>query len=514
MSTNDNSANNKRIAKNTLLLYVRMLFLMLISLYTSRVILNALGIDNYGIYNVVGGLVSMFSLISASLNASISRFLTFELGKGDRERLKDVFSTSVTIQIALALIVFFIAESVGLWFLNYKMVIPEGRMVAANWCFQFSIVTFVINLISVPYNAAIIAHEKMSAFAYISIIEAASKLIIAWLIVVNPIDRLIFFAAMCAMLSMIIRFVYAAYCKRFEECRYHFYYDHDLFKQMFGFAGWNFIGASSMILRDNGGNILLNLFYGTTANAARGIAASVNSAISGFVNNYMVALDPQIIKSYASENREYMFNLALKGAKFSIYILLLPCLPILLNTNYVLTIWLKIVPEYAVTFVRLVLILTMCEAVSGPLITIMLATGKIRNYQLIVGGIQMLNFPLALICFYIGFPPESIYIIAIVISQCCLAARLFMLHRMVGLDISLYIKKVYINVLLILFISLLIPLLLNLALSESLFRLIIVTTVCLVSTILVEYYVGLTSEERFFVADKVIQFKNKFFSNQ
>ena len=228
----------------------------------------------------------------------------------------------------------------------------------------------------------------------------------------------------------------------------------------------------------------------------------------------MVALDPQIIKSYASENREYMFNLALKGAKFSIYILLLPCLPILLNTNYVLTIWLKIVPEYAVTFVRLVLILTMCEAVSGPLITIMLATGKIRNYQLIVGGIQMLNFPLALICFYIGFPPESIYIIAIVISQCCLAARLFMLHRMVGLDISLYIKKVYINVLLILFISLLIPLLLNLALSESLFRLIIVTTVCLVSTILVEYYVGLTSEERFFVADKVIQFKNKFFSNQ
>ena len=251
MSTNDNSANNKRIAKNTLLLYVRMLFLMLISLYTSRVILNALGIDNYGIYNVVGGLVSMFSLISASLNASISRFLTFELGKGDRERLKDVFSTSVTIQIALALIVFFIAESVGLWFLNYKMVIPEGRMVAANWCFQFSIVTFVINLISVPYNAAIIAHEKMSAFAYISIIEAASKLIIAWLIVVNPIDRLIFFAAMCAMLSMIIRFVYAAYCKRFEECRYHFYYDHDLFKQMFGFAGWNFIGASSMILRDN-----------------------------------------------------------------------------------------------------------------------------------------------------------------------------------------------------------------------------------------------------------------------
>lgn len=313
----DNSANNKRIAKNTLLLYVRMLFLMLVSLYTSRVILNALGVDDYGIYNVVGGFVMMFSMLSSSLSAAISRFLTFELGTGDTEKLKRVFSSSVTIQAGIAIVVILIAETIGLWFLNEKMVIPDNRITAANWCYQFSIITFAINLISVPYNAAIIAHERMSAFAYISIVEGLGKLAIAWCIVVSPIDRLVFFAGLVAALAVIIRFIYGLYCKHhFEECIYHFIYDHNLLKQMCGFAGWNFIGSSSGILRDQGINILLNLFFGPSVNASRGIASKVQQTVQNFVGNFLTALTPQITKKYASGNYQDTFKLVFFGAGF------------------------------------------------------------------------------------------------------------------------------------------------------------------------------------------------------
>ena len=304
------SQNNKRIAKNTLLLYVRMLFMMAVNLYTSRVVLNALGVEDFGIYNVVGGVVAMFSVISGSLSAAISRFITYELGKGNNDRLNKIFSASVTIQLLLSLIIVILVESIGVWFLNVKMSIPTDRMLAANWVLQFSIATFVINLVSVPYNAAIIAHERMSAFAYISILEALGKLAIAYLIVVSPMDRLIFYALLMCSVAVIVRAVYGYYCKRhFAECTYHFHWDREILKKMFGFAGWNFIGASSAVLRDQGGNIIINLFAGPAVNAARGIAGQVNNAVTGFVSNFMTALNPQITKSYASGDREYMMTL-------------------------------------------------------------------------------------------------------------------------------------------------------------------------------------------------------------
>ena len=314
----ESSSNNKRIAKNTLLLYFRMLLTMVVSLYTSRVVLGALGVEDYGIYNVVGGVVAMFSMLSGSLSAAISRFITFELGTGNKEKLKRVFSSSVTIQMGLSAIILVLAETVGLWFLNNKMVIPESRMYAANWVFQLSLLTFVINLISIPYNAAIIAHERMSAFAYISIFEAVSKLVVAYCIVISPIDRLILYAIMLTTIAVIIRLIYGSYCKRkFEECTFHFIYDHDLLKQMFGFAGWNFIGASSALLRDQGGNIVINLFCGPAVNAARGIAVQVNTAIHSFVTNFMTALNPQITKSYAGADQKYLMTLLFQGARLS-----------------------------------------------------------------------------------------------------------------------------------------------------------------------------------------------------
>ena len=508
--SNKSSDNNKRIAKNTLLLYFRMLFMMVVSLYTSRVILNALGVEDFGIYNVVGGVVAMFTVISGSLSAAISRFITYELGKGDQSKLNRIFSASVTIQLLLSLIIVVLIESVGVWFLNAKMTIPEDRMAAANWVLQFSIITFVINLISVPYNAAIIAHEKMSAFAYISILEAVCKLAIAFLIIVSPIDKLIFYAILMCAVSIIVRLTYGHYCKKhFAECNYHFHWDKEILKKMFGFAGWNFIGASSAVLRDQGVNIVINIFCGPAVNAARGISSQVNSAIMGFVNNFTTALNPQITKSYASGDHKYMMTLIFQGARLSFYILLFLSLPVILNAHYILKLWLSNVPEHTELFVQLILICAMGESLSNTMVTAMLATGNIRNYQIVVGGLQMMNLPISYICLRLGFMPESVLIVAIVVSQCCLAARLYMLRGMIGLSSIQYMKKVYLNVIVVTLLSLAVPILLSKYMEETFFSFVVLSLVSIVCTLIVEFYVGCNGKEREFVVDKVKGLKNK-----
>lgn len=507
----DTSANNKRIAKNTLLLYVRMLFMMAVSLYTSRVILHTLGVEDFGIYNVVGGVVAMFSVISGSLSSAISRFITYELGKGDKEKLIRIFSSSVTIQIGLGLIILVLAEAIGIWFLNAKMTIPTNRMYAANWVFQLSILTFIINLISVPYNAAIIAHERMSAFAYISILEVVAKLVIVYLLLVSPIDKLIFYAILMAAVALIIRFVYGYYCKRhFEECTYHFIFDKKLLKKMFGFAGWNFIGAASAVLRDQGGNIVINLFCGPAVNAARGIAYQVNNAISGFVSNFMMALNPQITKSYASGDRDYMMTLIYQGARLSFYILLLLSLPVIINAHYILSLWLKIVPEHTTLFVQLVLVFAMSESISNPLITAMLATGNIRNYQIVVGGLQMMNLPISYVLLRYGCIPETVLIVAICISQCCLATRLYMLRGMIGLSIREYMGKVYFNVLGVTILSAVIPGILSHYLNETFISFLVVCVISVLCTFTVIYFVGCNQKERQLISSKITAIKNKF----
>ena len=456
--SNNTSANNKRIAKNTLLLYVRMLIMMIITLYTSRVILNALGVEDYGIYNVVGGVVSMFSILSGSLSAAISRFITFELGKGDKEKLKKVFCTAVNVQIILIFIITILLETVGLWFLNYKMVISIDRIDAANLVFQFSVVTFAINLWSVPYNASIVAHERMSAFAYVSIFDAVAKLLIAFIILKNPIDRLVFYGFLVLVVGLIQRFIYTWYCKKyFEECSYKLMFDKQITKEMFGFAGWNFIGASSAVLRDQGGNVLINIFFGPAVNAARGVAMSVSHAVTGFVSNFMIALNPQITKSYASGDFDYTFKLIFQGARLSYYILLILALPIIFTTQYLLEIWLGIVPEHAANFARLALLFAMSESLASPLITVMLATGNIRNYQIVVGGFQLLNLPISYSCLRLGCPPEIIFIVAIGVSVLCEITRLFMLRSMIKLHVRAFLKNVYFNVIIVSIIASILP---------------------------------------------------------
>lgn len=444
----DTAQNNKRIAKNTLLLYFRMLFMMAVSLYTSRVVLHTLGVEDFGIYNVVGGVVAMFSVISGSLSAAISRFITYELGKGDKEKLIRIFSSSVTIQLGLGLIILLLAEAIGVWFLNTKMTIPASRMYAANWVFQLSILTFVINLISVPYNAAIIAHEKMSAFAYISILEVVAKLIIVYMLLWSPFDKLIFYAILMASVALIIRFVYGYYCKRhFEECTYHFIFDKELLKKMFSFAGWNFIGSSAGILRDQGINLLLNLFFSPVVNAARGISVQVNYAVSSFCSNFLTAVNPQIIKSYSEKDLDRSYFLVTRSARFSYLLLSILSVPIICETEYVLKLWLNTIPEHCANFVRLALILTIVESLSLPLITLQQATGKMKQYQIAIGTLHLLNFPFSYLFLRFGMKPEIVYFIAISLAIISMYARLYIQQKQLNISMLIYHREVLLQVL-------------------------------------------------------------------
>ena len=499
-----NSSKSKRIAKNTLVLYFRMLFLMAISLYTSRVVLKALGIDDYGIYNVVGGFVAMFSIISGSLSASITRFLNYEMGLGINSRLNRIFSSSVTIQIILAFIILLLAETIGLWFLNNKLQIPIARLEATNWVYQLSLITFVVNLLSIPYNAAIIAHEKMSAFAYIGIFEGISKLGIAFLILHSNYDNLVLYAILMCILSFIVRLIYGWYCGcNFAECKVSLIFDKSLFKQIFSFAGWNFIGAIAGVLRDQGGNVIINIFCGPSVNAARGISSQVNTAVLSFVTSFTMALNPQITQSYSSHNRDYMKILMFQGAKFSYFVLLLLSLPIIFNTPYILKIWLNDFPDYTVIFVRLTLILSMWESIASPISTGLLATGNIKWYQIAVGGINLLNLPVSYIFLRLGFSPEIVLLVAIFLGQATLFLRIFFVQRLLSFRASDFIHTVYLKLILVSGASCLLPSYFSYVMPESFLSLIFSSVVCLFSTVLSIYYLGCCKEEQLFVIDKI-----------
>lgn len=483
-----------------------------VSLYTSRVILNALGVEDYGIYNVVGGLVAMFGILSGSLSAAISRFITFELGKGDFEKLKRIFCTSVNIQIILIAIISVLMETIGIWFLNAKMVIPEERLAAANWVFQFSVVTFALNLLSVPYNAVIIAHEKMSAFAYISIINVTLKLIVAFIIAYNPFDKLVYYGLLIMMVGVINRSIYAIYCKRnFDEVTYKMIFDKELMKEMFGFAGWNFFGSGSALLRDQGGSVLINIFYGPTVNAARGIAMQVNSAVTHFVASFTTAVNPQITKSYAAGERDYMMKLVFQSTKFSFFIILLIALPILVSTPYILELWLKQVPDHTVSFVRLAIIFTMSDTLARPLVTLTLATGDIKKYQIVVGGSRMIvDFPVSLLCLYLGAPPECVFIVAIATSFMCEMLRLGMLKKMVGLPVKSFMLTVYLKSVFVAVVAAIIPWVIKAHFENTFSSFVILSMVSVGCAAFTAFFIGCSQNDRVFILNQVKKAKSKF----
>jgi len=503
----DASSNNKRIAKNTIILYIRMCFLMVLTLYTSRIVLDALGIEDYGIYNVVGGFVMMFGLISNSLTAAISRYITFEIGVGNRKKLNNIFCTAINVQILMGILIAIIIETVGLWFLLTQMDISAERIYAAQWVLHLSLISFFVNLISVPYHAAVIAHEHMNTYAAVSILDAVLKLAICFPLYIDKCDRLILYVVLMTAEAIIIRIVYGIYCKKhFSECDYHFVIDKSLLREILSFSGWNFIGASSSILRYQGVNVLLNLFWGATVNAARGIANQVNIAVIAFSNNVITAINPQITKNYAAGNLDYVFQLVIKGARMSYYLMLFITLPLILETDIVLNLWLTKIPNYTHIFVRLILIYVLVENVSNTMITLMLATGDIRKYQIIVGGTQILNFPLSYVALKLGFEPYITLIIAIALSATCFVLRLKLLREMVGFPVLRYLREMVLNVLVVTIVSSILPVIVYFTLTASYYRLVITLATCIICIAATTYKLGLTSGEKEFLTSKLSKF--------
>lgn len=506
--TKESNVNYSRIAKNTIILYVRMIVTLLVGLYTSRVLLQALGEEDYGIYNVVGGFVAMFSLISGALTGSISRFLTFELGRGDTNALKTVFSSSIIVLFLLGFIVLCFGETFGLWFLNNKLVIPTNRADAAFWVFQIALITFIVDLVVIPYNASIVSHERLDTFAYLSIFAVISKLLICFAITRSPIDRLVFYSILLCSVTLIVSLINVWYCHRnFSESRGALRLDVKLLKRMFSFAGWSFIGSSGWILRNQGGTVLLNIFGGPVINAANAMAYALSSAANNFVNCFTTSFNPQITKQYASEQYDSLHKLLIYGAKFSFFMLLIVALPILLNTNFILELWLGKVPDHTSAFVRLILMVSLIDIISVPLITVQNATGKIRNYQLIVGGIQLLAIPIAYVGLKMGAPVEWVYLAFILVSVLCFFARIRLLSKNVPMwSTTKFIKVVCLKVWLVAVLASIIPGIVF-AIQPSGWTNLISTSVCSVtSCIAIIYLVGLNTEERKFINVRIRQY--------
>lgn len=498
-------SNNKRIAKNTLLLYGRTIVTMVISLYTSRVLLEALGVDNYGIYSVVGGAVSMFSLISASISSAISRFITFELGKGDLKKLNRIFSTSLNIQLCISAIVIVLGVTVGNWFVSTHLNIDTERLDAAQWVLYCSLLTFCANLISLPYNACIIAHEKMSAFAHIGILDAALKLLICYLVATSPFDGLKTYASLLVIIAITIRLIYGIYCKRhFEECKYKLAWDTALIKEMSGFASWTMLTNGCLILNNQGINILTNLYFGVILNAARGIATQVDGAILQFVNNFTTALNPQIIKMHAAEEKEAMFKLVCRGAKFSFFLLLILALPVLVETEYILSIWLPSVPEYTSAFVRLGIVASFVNTLGNSSYVACMATGRVRRYAICISSTSLLAFPITLICFEAGLPPTSSYITYIFVYIAVTAVRLWVMKDLLQFEPTVFIKEVIAKVCLVSAIAVILPLCIVHNFDSSTLRFCSSALVSIFSSGLCIFFLGLEVSERNAILGQII----------
>lgn len=502
----DTSSANKRIAKNTLVLYVRMLFTMGISLFTSRVILQTLGVEDYGISSVVGGVISMFTFINAAMVSSTQRYLNFELVRGDANQLRSVFSTSLQIHALIALAIIVLSETVGLWFLNEKLVIPEARMNAAMWVYQCSILSCAVSIMSTPYNAVIVAHEKMSAFAYISILDVSLKLLVVYLLVVLPFDKLIILAILNLLVQLFIRYIYTLYCHRhFPESYFQFWFNKTLFKEMFGFAGWSFWGNLAAILYTQGLNMMLNIFFGPIVNAARGIAVQVQSAVQQFVGGFQTALNPQITKNYASNNLPQMHSLMFRSARFSFLLLFFLSLPVLMETNFILTLWLKTVPDDAVIFTQIMICISLIYTTANPCIIANQATGKVKIYQMVVGGILLLILPISYVVLKLGAPAYSVFIVHFCIESLAQFSRMYMLRKLIHLPLWQYMKNIYIPIVSTVIIAIILPLVVRMQVSEGWLRFLAVGFTCVLSVGASSYFIGFTKQERVFFLDKSLR---------
>lgn len=492
------SQNNKRIAKNTLFLYLRMFLIMAVSLYTSRVILQTLGVDDYGVYNVVGGFVTMLAYLNSVFVDATQRFLSFTLGENNLGKLRKVFTTSISIHFIIAGIILLFAETFGLWFVNCKLNIDPERLVAANWVYQCSIISLVITIINVPHRACIVSHEHMHIYAYISIVEVLLKLGIVFLLLALPYDKLIAYAVLHLIASIVIPIWYTIYSiKHFEESRVGFGIEKSVFKEMFSYAGWVLVGNLGFSFKDQLSNIIMNLFLGTAINAARGIAGQVNGIITSFANNFMMALSPQITKQYAAGDIEQSQKLVCAGARYSFYLMAIVSIPIILNIDYILHLWLGIVPDYTSEFVVITLIAAIYYASTKTLTVAIQATGDIKWFQIGISAIMLLEIPIAYVVLKLQLQPHYALLPAIFTTIIGLFYRLFILKKQVpAYGIRRFVMIVFIRCSLLMLASYIISVLFCRLFSESFLTLIITSLFsCLVSCILI-YFFGINQQER------------------
>lgn len=493
---------NKRIAKNTIFMYIRMAITMCIGLYTSRAVLQTLGVEDFGLYNVIGGIVAMFIILNNAMVNTTSRFITIHLAKGDELQTCRIFNMSSLVHIIIAVLVVLFAETIGLWYLENKLVVPEGRMFAAEWLYQLSVLSSVFAILYVPYNAAIIAHEKMGTFAFIQIADSIIKLIIVLLLTYSPIDKLIFYATLLALLSLVDFFIYFIYCKRhFHETKMMYYWNNSVFKEMMGFAGWTLVGNFVNFFYTQGLNLLLNAFCGPAANAARGIAVQVENVVKQFANNIQVAINPQILKSYSLNEMDRMYSLIMASSRYCFFLIYFICLPIMLEANFVLNLWLGIVPDHTVNFIRLILIISLFDTFVNPMFTANLACGKLKLYHLPL-SILMIGFMfVTYFAIKLTGVAESVYMSLLVVTVLGYIMKIYIIDRQIGLKPNVYLRKVLMPVCSVVTISVILPLIVHNFMEEGWFRFFVTGSVCVASVIVSIYFVGVSNAERQYVLD-------------
>ena len=494
-------ASNATIAKNTMALYFRMLLNMGVTFFTSRIVLDALGTEDYGIYNVVGGIIYLFTFLNTAMSSATQRYLTFEIGRNaNEERMQEVFSASLGIHAMISLAILILGETLGLYLLNGQMVIPAERMFAANWVYQCSVVSCCIGVVALPLNALIISHEHMGAFAWISILDVTLKLAVAYLLYITASDKLVVYSSLILLVSLSTPTLYLLYCKRhFPECKYRRTKDTRLFKEMGNFAGWNLIGNLSYIGFTQGINILLNVFFGPAINAARGVAVQVQGALGQFSRNFQMAANPQITKRYAAGDLKNMHDLLFKSSKFSFFLLFVVSLPVMLHTETILDWWLVDVPDHTVEFFRIIICISAIGVLADPMNISAQATGHIKKYQLVEGGTLLLIVPAAYLALKLTHMPEAVFAVHLCIAVAVQALRIVMLKGMASLPAKEYAKNVLLRIAAVVVATLAALWLVGTAMPAALKNFFACTALSVAASSVAIYGIGLTRAERHFM---------------
>lgn len=508
----DHSTGNKRLAKNTTVLYLRMLFTMVLQLYTSRLVLQALGVEDYGIYNVVGGVIAMLNFVNMSLSNANSRFIAVEIGSGDQSSAKKLFCCIMSIHWLFAVVIFLLAETVGLWFVTTQLVIPEDRIVAAVWVYQSAVLSSIITIISSPYNGLIIAHEKMSAFAAISIFDAVAKFFIAVILFYSPIDRLILYAISHVLIQMVVRMIYMLYCKKkFDESSYHLTWDKKISTNVLSFAGWTLTGNVAVMGYTQGLNILLNIFFGAAVNAARGVSVQVQAAARMFFVGFQTAINPQIIKSYAQKDYERLHTLVFMSSRFSFFLMLLVTMPLCIHTQYILELWLGDVPEYTAEFIRIMLIVGLINTLQNPTMTALHATGNIKTVQIVESTMLLSVVPIAYIFLkFLHISPVAVFVVYLVIEFITQFVRVYMIYPMIKLKMVDYLTKIMWPISSVSIVSVVVCWTISKVIVVSNFWMLIVAIVFYVVTIIIiVFMLGLQKSERLLISSYIYKKKLK-----